>query len=149
MTYKNKKYGFSLVELIVVLSILSILTGMIFPRYIKLKIDVARLEMTTMLKHIHMLQTSYKDENGIYFSSRIVGFTHGAPGTSGSCSQSKNALGFLPTEPCKLRYLYFLASGTGNVPASQVAQAELWRASYSTPWGWGRGRGFDFSASYC
>ena len=110
MRVKSNISGFSLVELMVVLSIISIVSGLALPKYTQLKIRAARVESQTMLNHIHTLQVAYHSEESRYGNLAAVGILNEI------CSSNlpgirRNEIGFKVEEPCKLTYVYYAEAG--------------------------------------
>ena len=102
--------GFSLVELMVVLSIVSVISGLAYPKYLTMKIRAGRIEAAQNLNHIHTLQEVYQSENETYGllqslgSQTIVGIERG--NCDSRASGFINSIGFHPPDPCNLRYSY-------------------------------------------
>ena len=107
MTIKKPQLGFSIIELMVVLSIISILTGIVLPKLKKLKINTARVEVTQNFNMIYGLQQTYYSENGRYGGFQEYGFYEQDHQNISYCERTGgNALGFRVSDPCKLRYRY-------------------------------------------
>lgn len=132
---KENKFilGFSLVELMVVLSIISIIVGIAFPKYLGIKIRAARVEARQNLNFLYTLHQSYIAEN----ESNVPAFTCGVSSAGTNCpspGSPGNEIGFSVTNVSKLRYYYELSNVDGydfggpNSP-SFIASSAAW----STP----------------
>ena len=136
--------AFSLVELMVVLSIISIVVGLAYPRYLNFKIRAARTEAFTNLNYIYTLKQSYFSENGSY--GNLEGYGYRSNSTVGeSCfddkSGTRNEIGFSVTQPCQLRYSY---SGINSVGGTAKASEEKYPGPTLKV-----GRGFGINSANC
>lgn len=107
LTKNNSIKGFSLIELMVVLSIISIVSGLAYPRYLQMKIRAGQLEAIQNLNHIYTLQVAFQSENDSY---GILDFVGSLGSELDQCdtraSSLVNDIGFHFTDACKLRYVY-------------------------------------------
>ncbi len=100
--HTRSEYGFSLIELMVVISILSTLSLMVMPKYILFKIKAIQVEASQNLRVFDALAKSYKAENESIPASIWYGHVNGV------FSCGNNALGFSVTDcNSKMRYAYF------------------------------------------
>lgn len=109
----NQRNGFSLVELMAVVSIITILSAVTLPLY---RTFVARSRMgeaKANLLHIAALQAIYRSENASYYTGLSVGNVGGVAScdTSTSGAEMLNELGFQPDGCGQLRYGYTTVSG--------------------------------------
>ena len=114
----SRKYGFSLVELMVVLSIISIVAGLAIPKFKTFQARTKQTEAKVHLKFIHTLQSAYFSENDSYSPPEANTTSYNAGGKyfdnlNGdpvtSCNViSSNYLGFKFTDCTKIRYNYFI-----------------------------------------
>lgn len=133
----NKK-GFSLIELMVVISIIAALASLGVPSFIKFRIKAARVEMKHNMNAIHTLAHSYRAETGVFYEGNTINisegllatrFTYGMYyssvfGPTAFCSTG-NDLGFATSNCNKLRYRYtFWAQGGQSNPAPSDASMQ-------------------------
>ena len=107
--------GFSLIELMVVVSIISVLSALSIPTFGIFQIRSARVEMQNNLNNIFTLAHSYHAENELYPNLFHYGVTtHSGNITNNYCAA--NEMGFSTTNCEKLRYVYSFSGtgGTGN-----------------------------------
>ena len=105
----NQK-GFSLVELMVVVAIISILAALALPRFQIFQAKARQSEAKANLQMIYTLQQAYHGENDVYVAVAATGAVSGNP--DGNCPN--NDIGFVP-EPCaKARYSYKVTLGSGS-----------------------------------
>ncbi len=111
---KTKTNGFSIVELMVVVSILLLIASISYPRFLLFRLKSARVEATMNLRAIHTVAQSFHAENGQY-PSMIHGTFKEDNGPWMTHTEGLQ-LGFDPTNIEKLRYLYTLypTGGSGN-----------------------------------
>ena len=115
----NNPRGFSLIELMLIISIISLLIIISLPSYTGLKIKAARTEALLNLKTIRSLAESHHADNSEYPLSFAYGSTGKSWGprhmNSDLCTTS-NALGFTTSNCSKLRYYYYFSGigGMGN-----------------------------------
>ena len=103
----HKYNGFSLVELMVVLSIVGIIVGLALPKFKALQVRARQAEVKSNLNHIYTLQIAYHSENEIFAGVFFVGdgVKDGPAGPSTQCN-SPNDLGFSVTDCQKVLYMY-------------------------------------------
>ena len=108
MTVKPKNLGFSLIELMVVVSIINMLVAFSIPVMAKAKIHAARSEMYNNLKNLATIAHAYQAENSTFVDQFGTGFNYGYSVNSGSLvSQcTANFLGFEIINCDKARYFY-------------------------------------------
>ncbi len=111
MEISTTKNGFSLVELMVVVSIVSLLTALSLPRIAIFQIKAAQTEWFINARTMATLAHSYHSENAIY----PLGFTYGYQTvlTPHGHVCAANELGFATTSCTTMRYHYSF-SGTGG-----------------------------------
>jgi type IV pilus assembly protein PilA len=117
----NKAAGFSLVELMIVVSIIGILAALAVPRFTKFQAKARQSEARTNLSMVYTLQMSNHSENDTYVAfSRTV--------TSTACNET--ALGF-QVDPCgsKIRYNY----STSGISATEFTATATSRANVIVP----------------
>ena len=99
--------GFSLVELMVVVAIISILSAIAIPKFRTFQAKARQAESKMNLQNIYSLEASYQAENDTY-----VNMT--SPCTGSAPSGTTNELGFYLTDCGKARYTYSVG-GANNV----------------------------------
>jgi type IV pilus assembly protein PilE len=117
--------GFTLVELLIVITILGLLAGIAVPVYLGQRAKAARTEATSNLQTLRLLEEQYFAENGCYYA------TGGPPAacTNASFSGLAAIQGFLtkfnPGLDTSLRFTYCLKTVTvsGSVAAGFTAVA--------------------------
>ncbi len=115
----TKSSGFSLVELMVVISIMSLLSALALPKVANLKIRAAQAEKQVNLNFLYTALKSHRAEN----ENLVVGYSiqHGTYKLGGDANFcGTNSIGFFITECEKLRYFYngYAYSGSDEVAAS-------------------------------
>ena len=107
--------AFSLVELMVVLSIIGLLVSLALPRYNGMKIRAARLEAKQNLNAIYTLQVAFHAENDRYGDLDLIGLREFNGNNFGQCDTRSpslnNEIGFHVPDACKLRYMYSSEGG--------------------------------------
>ena len=132
----HKIAGFSLVELMVVVSIVGILAMLAVPRYHGFIAQARRGEAKSNLAHLANLQEMYKAEHGAYYDGAAMKNSEGIGyknehGTRGDCEDYSDArdeglsnkLGFRPQNCRSLRYFYQMR-GAGEIVAFAYSDAE-------------------------
>ena len=71
---KRKEQGFSLVELMIVVSIIGILAALAGPRFKTFQAKARQAEAKTSLGHIYTLEQSYFSDNDTYGDETQIGF---------------------------------------------------------------------------
>jgi len=132
------KSAFSLVELMVVVSIVGILAMLAVPRYHGFIAQARRGEAKSNLAHLANLQEMYKAEHGAYYDGAAMKKSEGKGigyknehGTSGDCEDYSDArdeglsnkLGFRPQNCRSLRYFYQMRSAS-EIVAFAYSDAE-------------------------
>ena len=105
---KLKKFGFSLVELMIVLSIVGVIVTLALPRFHQLQYRARQAEAKTNLNSIYILQETYFSDNSSYGRLDWIGFGVDFDG-SNLCDGSgsgRNDIGFKLTDCSKVRYVY-------------------------------------------
>ena len=144
---RNSRAGFSLIELMVVISIITLVTSIAIPNYILFKIKAARVEMYYNMNTIYSLAHSYRAEHDRWPLMWPVGTytiysTSPVPNTStpNTCTASyggENQMGFKVTNCEALHYFYYIIYPSITDPAFRIA-AESYKTTSS---GIGSGRG--------
>ena len=133
----KKKAGFSLIELMIVISIIGVLAALGMPKFKSFQATARQAEVKTNLNHVYVLQESYYTDSNTYSNFAAMGSGIGS-GTTG-CNVSNN-IGFALTDCTKIRYQYtgvnadasaFTASGnsltsTNNKVFPGCATADIW-----------------------
>jgi prepilin-type N-terminal cleavage/methylation domain-containing protein len=109
---RRGRLGFSLVELMVVVAIISILTAIAVPRYITNRVRVERVEAKANMRVIGDLLVSFHAENERLPDLRempdyFMDLTTNDRSTATSC-HTDNFLGFKPADCRKERFAYIL-----------------------------------------
>lgn len=124
----NKLAGFSLTELLIVVSIISALAVLAAPRFRKFQADARRAEAMTNLSTIHKLQTLHQQSQDNYVSwtkANLIGnvagnttrqcdFGVGATksGQPGATGDGAHEMGFRPSGCENMRYGYWVYKKT-------------------------------------
>lgn len=145
MRPSKKQSGFTLVELMAVVAIITILSALTLPRY---RAFVARSRMgeaKVNLLHIASLQALYRSENATYYGGLAVGNVGGTEKCHAE-NDLRNELGYQPDDCTSLRYGYTTTggastfAGTANYdgsPASkqiypECAEEDMWANTKGT-----------------
>lgn len=108
---KRNMRGFSLVELMVVVSIIGILASLAMPKFKRFQAKAKQSEAKSSLSHIFALETGYYGDKNTYGDAALVGWTDPSGG--------KYACTIVPTQTT------FVA--TCNAPANTIcAIADTW-----------------------
>lgn len=100
--------GFSLIELMVVISIISVLVAFSFPAYQDFLSRARQTEAKLNLKHIHTLFESLEDEPpSVIVPGNLYYLSENDVSSENSCHNS-NELGFRVTNCPKANYWYFV-----------------------------------------
>ena len=113
MNPAKKQSGFSLVELMAVVAIITVLSALTLPRY---RAFVARSRMgeaKVNLLHIASLQALYRSENSQYFDGLSVGNVGGTEKCDPD-NDLRNELGYQPDDCTGLRYGYTTTGGAST-----------------------------------
>lgn len=118
----NRRQGFSLVELMIVVAIIGILAALAIPRFQQFQSKSRQAEARSNLAHIYTLQVSYNGDNDTF--SNFACLSQGTPSDDANsagtaCGNSAatawsgvntcnttNDIGFRVTDCKKVRYLY-------------------------------------------
>lgn len=129
MKFKRKQSGFSLIELMVVVSIIGILATVMGPKMVGFSAKARQAEAKTNLGTIYTLENVYNQENGQFVDLTAYG--------RGTCAA--NTLGFT-MDNCTSKYAYavtgssqtaFTATATSDTGANNkiipgCATADVW-----------------------
>lgn len=133
---KYHKLGFTMLELVAVIVIISILATIAIPTYRKFIAKSRQSEANINLKQIMTLQDAYYMEHNAYTALANIG--------NSDCGSAvlKNALGFRPKDCAGLRYTYNVASNIGTAnstttpPAKQIypgcTEVDGWQLTLAT-----------------
>ncbi len=66
---KHNKFGFTLIELMIVVVIIGILTSMAIPRFMRTSVKAKQSEAKLNLKQIYTMENAYRQEKDTYFPS--------------------------------------------------------------------------------
>src|SRR4030042_5215681 len=107
--------GFTLIELIIVVTIIGILAMIAIPAYVGQQKRAARTEAYANLENLRLLEEQYFAENGRYAPNPDTTWTYkGTPGTADNGIEDVLP-GFKPGDPNSLALSYSLqSSGTGT-----------------------------------
>jgi len=136
VTRLNRKQGFSLVELMIVVAIIGILAALAIPRFQQFQAKSKQAEARSNLAHIYTLQLSYNGDNDTFSNFDLLtlgGATdQGGHTVNGSASagvwldvntcNTTNDIGFRVTDCKKVRYVYV---NVGNQNQFTATAAEL------------------------
>ncbi len=100
--------GFTLIELMIVVAIVSILATLALPRFQVFQAKAKRSEATYNLGVIYKLQEAYRIENGQY-GSLLFGGDY-----SMACGQTNNQIGFVISNCDKVNYAYYTPISTAS-----------------------------------
>lgn len=107
MKIKKNNLGFSLIELMIVISIIGVLAALGMPKFKTFQAKARQSEVKTSLNQIYVLQESFHAENDRYtIHSNVTG--NGA----GTCTETN--IGFKLTNCTKVRYNYHFDLYTAN-----------------------------------
>lgn len=107
---KSSEKGFSLVELMIVVGIISVLATLALPRFKQFQAKAKMGEAKNILSHVYTLQQSFALDNNKFLSFGAIGSPGGA-----ACNPDTNAqqLGFR-IDPCTPQVPRFAYSSTGD-----------------------------------
>ncbi|MEY4631029.1 MAG: hypothetical protein RIQ81_1149 [Pseudomonadota bacterium] len=142
----NRRDGFSLVELMIVVAIIGILAALAIPRFQQFQSKSRQAEARSNLAHIYTLQVSYNGDNDTFSnfdcltqgtassdtngtSAKGCGTTNAGAWAGVNTCNTTNDIGFRVTDCKKVRYLYFNA---GNQNQFTATATELSAASSAT-----------------
>jgi len=104
--------GFSLLELMIVISIIGLLAQLAVPKYQMFMAKARQAEGKTNLSHIYTLEMSYHADNGTFFDVPYFGRHTADPN---ACTFTPNPLGFSLGQTCsKIRYVYQVSPSNGS-----------------------------------
>ena len=118
VTRLNRKQGFSLVELMIVVAIIGILAALAIPRFQQFQAKSKQAEARSNLAHIYTLQLSYNGDNDTFSSFEFLTLGGGTGGLAIGASpdattwsdvntcNTTNDIGFRVTDCKKVRYAY-------------------------------------------
>jgi len=66
---KHNKFGFTLIELMIVVVIIGILASMAIPRFMRTSVKAKQSEAKLNLKQIYTMENAYRQEKDTYFPS--------------------------------------------------------------------------------
>ncbi len=113
----SQSRGFSLVELMVVVAIISILAAIAIPKFRTFQAKARQSEAKMTLANVYTLEVSYQAENDTFLALASPGPCNGAASVS-------NALGFLISDCTKSRYIYsIVAPGAPATTFTATAQS--------------------------
>lgn len=132
VTRLNRKQGFSLVELMIVVAIIGILAALAIPRFQQFQAKSKQAEARSNLAHIYTLQLSYNGDNDTFSDSTPLTLGGGNSGANSVNSPAFNSvwsgdqnlcnttndLGFRVTDCKKVRYAYQNAGGQNQFTAT-------------------------------
>jgi len=121
---KMNQKGFTLIELMIVVAIISILATLALPRFQVFQAKALRSEATYNLGVVATYQEAYRIENRGYSILPAMGadFTSTAPVTD--CNGPANQIGFVLTNCEKVKYRYGTVGADANDAANQTFDAE-------------------------
>ncbi len=141
MARTNSNLGFSLIELMVVTSIITVLISISLPNYAQFKIKAARSEVVQNMRFFMTALESFRAENDRYNVSGNFAFAWGGPASTEdgpvySCSDSTylNHFSYLgiknTTEQCqRMRYVFSIgvpsAGNTFELNAMNTRQGDV------------------------
>lgn len=121
----GKKYGFTLIELMVVIAVIAVLVTVAVPNYKKFQLRARTAEAKRNLGALRQSEEAYRLENSVYIACPL----HPATVPSGTSTtweatevpQAWIDLGFSPTG--KIRYSYEITAGPTGIDDSYEAKA--------------------------
>ena len=119
------KQGFSVVEAMVIVTIIGILSALVYSRFKHHIAKARQAEAKNTLEHLVILQESFIFENGKRYSwLKSIGLKRlgggYACGTITPGEEMLNELGFRPKNCTKLRYEYWMPGNGGSPPKPRV-----------------------------
>jgi prepilin-type N-terminal cleavage/methylation domain-containing protein len=131
----RKVAGFSLVELMVVVAIISILASVGMPRFRVFQAKARQTEAKTTLSYMYTLEQAYYGDNDTYYASPSQGANNT---TTCTCAAAgTNLMGFYldkcVANGCKVRYSYSAASA-----AAPATIFSTFTATASSTGSWGK-----------
>ena len=122
--------GFSLVELMVVVAIITILAGLAIPKFRNFQAKARQAEAKTNLSHIFTLQESFYADANAYFpigdkgTGTKLAISATAFDNPAAC-RTANSLGFYISDCTRVRYLYEVENAGDNLNEFDAAATEL------------------------
>ena len=129
----NKKKGFSLIELLIVVAIILIIASIAIPNLLRSKMSANQVAAVAVLRNVHNSQAAYLSEfgSGVGYANSLIKLGPGSPCDVNHACMTDILVG-CAAEPClKSGYNYFLTSDASSQPFGDYT-------STATPVAWDR-----------
>ena len=124
----NRKKGFTLIELMIVVAIIGILAAIAIPNFLRFQLKSKTSEAKVNLAAVRTSEEAYMAEYGTYVAANNTPAAYG--GTSkttfsgGGYSAFNNTLGFSPEGQVFFRYAIVVGTGANSLNYTADAQAD-------------------------
>ena len=110
----KNQLGFTLIELMIVVAIISILASLALPKFKKFQAKSMQAEARTNLYYLFALEDTYRLDHGTYTAMAPTGNGYSNPSNPASKCNRDNDLGFRLESCDKVRYAYIVGTVTGS-----------------------------------
>jgi len=148
--FHNRKGGFTLIELMIVVAIIGILAAIAIPNFLRFQLKAKSSEGKTNLAAIRTSEESYYSEFGVYVSALASPATAGQnvkkafDNSANGADAGFDRLGWAPEG--WVFFNYVVTTGTGDANFTATAQADIDADGTGQTWGYKKGKGGTFEA---
>lgn len=141
--FHNRKGGFTLIELMIVVAIIGILAAIAIPNFLRFQLKAKSSEGKTNLAAIRTAEESYYSEFGVYVSALASPATAGQnvkiafSNIQNGADAGFDRLGWAPEG--YVFFNYVVATGSGDSEFTATAQADIDADDVGQTWGYKKG----------